>query len=313
MEAATRHGLEFRFLEEPLNTDTAVLSKGCEMVVIFAGDDASEATQRRLIESGVRHIAVRAAGYDNVDIVAAHALGLKVANVPAYSPHAIAEHAVALMLALNRRIVQADHQVHRFDFTVGGLVGFDLYEKTVGIIGTGRIGSVAARILNGFGCKLLAYDIAPDNKLSLETGVHYTDLYCLCEQSDIISLHTCLSPETRYLINEDKIRRMKPGVMLINTARGAVVNTADVLAALQSGQIGSYGADVYEREKGVFFYDHSSSIPDDPMLHELLAHPNVLLTPHQAFVTWEALSNLAETTCFNIACWQRGASSPNEL
>lgn len=304
---------EAMFLKEALSGETAALSGGSSTVSIFAGDDASAGVLQLLSDQGVRQIATRAAGYDNIDLVKAAALGIRVANVPAYSPYAIAEHAVALMLALNRKLIRADRQVHTGDFTVGSLVGFDLHGKTAGIIGTGRIGSKTAAILHGFGCRLLGYDLYPDPQLAASCSLQYTDLATLCRESDIITIHTCLSDRTKHLIGEDAISGMKPGVMLINTARGSVVDTAAVIRALQTGQIGSYGADVYEKEKGVFFYDRTLNKPADPVLDGLLQMPNVLLTPHQAFATREALRNIADTTVLNITCWEKGRSSPNEL
>jgi D-lactate dehydrogenase len=261
----------------------------------------------------VRYIAIRAAGYDNVHLETAHRLAIKVANVPAYSPYAIAEHAVAMMLALNRNIVLADRQVHQHNFAVGKLIGFDMHGKTVGIIGTGKIGGIAARILHGFGCKLLGYDISANPALESECGLCYVSLEKLYADSHIITLHTPFSKSTAQLINRRSIGQMRSGVMLINTARGGVVNTADVIEGLRGGRIGAYGADVYERERGLFFYDHSAKNLDDPLLLEMLSIPNVLITPHQAFATHEALGNIAENTFFSLACWNAGKDSPNEL
>jgi D-lactate dehydrogenase len=302
-DAACRYRLNLRYIDAPLRPGTCHLSEGCSIVVVFAGDDASGSILTTLAAQGVRHMAVRAAGYDNVDMDIARGLGITVANVPEYSPHAIAEHAVALMQALNRKIVLADRQVHGYNFTVDNLVGFDLHQKTIGIIGTGRTGAVAARILYGFGCRLLGCDILPNLELTALYGLQYVDLDTLCSQADVITIHTCLTPGTRRLIRREVIQKMKRGVMLVNTSRGAVVNTSDVLDALKSGHIGAFGADVYERENGVFFYDRSASVPEDELLRELLQHPNVLVTPHQAFATREALRNIAETTCYSIACW----------
>jgi D-lactate dehydrogenase len=217
------------------------------------------------------------------------------------------------MMALNRKLIIADRQVHANNFSVGKLVGFDLHGKTVGIIGTGRIGSVCARILHGFGCSLLGYDVVKNHELEARCSLQYVDLKSLCEKADIITLHTCLTPETKYLINLNLIRTMKHGVMLINTARGAVVNTADVIQGLQDGQIGYYGADVYEGEKGIFFYDRTDNAPEDPVLRQLLGMPNVLITPHQAYATHEALRNIADTTCENIRNWGLGKSAAHEL
>ena len=300
-------------VKEPLSAETAIKAKGFDIVSIFTVDNASALVLELLHNYGVTHISVRAAGYDNIDIAKANQLGIVVANVPEYSPYAIAEHAVALLLALNRKIVMADMQVHEQDFTVGDLIGFDLHGKTVGIIGTGKIGSVLAKIMHGFGCRILAHDIVKNKKLEDEYGVTYVDLPELCSSSSIISLHTCLTPQTKYIINKKTLQLMNPGTILINTSRGACVNTADLIQALQTGRLGCYGADVYENEKGVFFYDHSREELKDPMLKKLLAMPNVLITPHQAFATHEALTNIAATTFYNIDCWRSGKRSENEL
>jgi D-lactate dehydrogenase len=311
--AALRHALPFSYVAEALGPDTVGLSNGCEMISVFAGDDVSAPVLEALNNNGVKYVAVRAAGYDNVDLHTAHRLGMRVANVPEYSPYAIAEHAVGMMMALNRKLITADRQVHSWNFRVGNLIGFDLHEKTVGIIGTGRIGRIVARILHGFGCRLLGHDLKVDPALQDQYGMVYTDLESLCRQSDIITINTCLTQETRHLISGPLIEAMKPGVLLINTSRGAVVDTAAIITGLESGRIGYFGADVYEYEKGVFFYDRSASIPDDPMLHRLLAMPNVLITPHQAYATREALNNIAETTCHNLSCWTNNKSPEHEL
>ena len=239
--------------------------------------------------------------------------GIKVANVPEYSPYAIAEHAVGLMLALNRKLMLADRQVHQYNFTVGNLVGFDLNKKTVGIVGTGRTGSVVAKILHGFGCPLLGYDIVKNEEIVKKYGVKYVDLKTLCQTSDIITLHTPLCAATKYLISAEMLAVMKPTVMLINTARGGIINTDDVLAALAHGKIGYLGLDVYEKEKGIFFYDWSKEKITDEVLKKLLTYPNVIVTPHQAFATQEALSNIADITFYNIDCWAKNESSTHEL
>jgi len=299
--------------EKALSPDTAGEATGFEVVSIFTGDDASAPVIQQLAGVGVKFIAVRAAGYDNVDLHASRAAGIRVANVPAYSPYAIAEHALALMLALNRKLIIADHQVHRQDFTVGNLVGFDLHGKTIGIIGTGKIGSTLIKILSGFGCRLLCYDIRENQDLVTNYGVTYVSLARLCQESDIVSIHTGLTPDTKYMIDRKLIEGMKPGVMLINTGRGAVVNTEDVLYYLEKGHIGYFGADVYEKEKGIFFYDLSTGEVNDAILKKLLSLPNVLITPHQAFATSQALNNIAETTFYNISCWSGNRHSDNEL
>lgn len=300
-------------MEASLNIDSASSANGYDAISIFTGDDASAAVIERLHAYGVKYIAVRAVGYDNVAIDKAYELGIKVANVPAYSPYAIAEHAVCMMLALNRKIVLADKQVKQHDFRVDELVGFDLHGRTVGIIGTGRTGSVLAKILHGFGCKILAYDVSPNHSLCTQYNVTYCKLEELCKLADIISIHTPLNDTTRHLIGANLINLMKPGVMLINTARGAIVNTADVIAGLDSGRMGYFGMDVYEKEKGIFFYDHRSSGLEDKNLKQLQEMSNVLITPHQAFATTDALQNIAATTMDNLNCWAKNETPENEL
>jgi D-lactate dehydrogenase len=313
LHTANNGANEIDLTEKALNSDTVELAKGYEIISIFTGDDASAPVLEKLYSIGVKFIAVRAAGYDNVDISKANELGISVANVPEYSPYAIAEHALALMLALNRKLILANSQVHNHDFTVSKLIGFDMHGKTIGIIGTGKIGSTLIRILQGFGCRLLAYDIKENRELEMKYGVSYVPLHILCRESDIISIHACLNPVTKHMIHKDMIYQMKKGVMLINTSRGACVNTEDILHFLENGHIGYYGADVYEKEKGIFFYDWSGKKLDDTMLKRLLSLPNVLITPHQAFATTEALGNIANTTFYNIFGWVHDGKCDNEL
>jgi len=294
-----------------LNMRTVQRADGFDCVSIFTSDDASAPVIRKLKQAGVKYIAVRATGFDNVDIKEAENCGITVANVPKYSPFAVAEHATALILALERNIVIADEQVHNFNFLIDDLVGSDIHGKTVGIIGTGRIGSAMCHIMDGFGCKVLAYDLQKDQ--SLERIAKYVSLDELCEKADIISLHIPLNQNTRHLINKSLISRMKDNVMIINTARGAIVNTDDIIAGLRNGKIGYYGADVYESEKGIFFNDLSHSGLNDDKLKELMAMKNVLITPHQGFATMQAITNIAFTTFMNVRCWSRGISSPYEL
>ena len=304
---------ELTLQEQPLNEHTVALAAGYEAVVVFTGDDVSASVLKQLHENGIKYIAIRAVGYDNVDIKAAVELHIQCANVPEYSPYAIAEHAVALMLCLNRKLIMADRQVHQQNFTVGTLVGFDLHNKTVGIIGTGRTGSIAAKILHGFGCNTLAFDLAKNDALTEKYNLHYVDLDTLCRSSDIITIHTPLNAGTRYLIDKEKLSLMKKGVMLINTARGAIIHTEDVMEALHDGTIGYLGLDVYEKEKGVFFYDHSENKITDEWLIKLMTYPNVIITPHQAFATQEALTNIADTTFYNLDQWSQQLPSENEL
>jgi D-lactate dehydrogenase len=313
LEAANTAGLEVAYIDKALSIHSVEEAAGYDAVCIFAGDDASAPVIEGLAALGVYFIAVRAAGYDNVDLAKAGKLGIAVANVPRYSPYAIAEHAVALVLALNRKLILADNRVHQHDFRVDELVGFDLNGKTIGIIGTGRIGSIFAKIMHGFGCRLLGYDISPDEKLATAYGLEYVDLNTICKQSDIIAIHTCLTAGTKYIINKNNIALFKKGMMLINTSRGACVNTADLVEGLESGAVGYYGADVYEHEKGLFFYNRSQKKLNDEMLGKLLSFSNVLITPHQAFATKEALKNIADTTFYNLGCWNRRKNSKHEL
>ena len=307
---ATHH---VRMLDTRLTLETAGLAQGSEAVSIFVNDNASAEVLQKLKDAGVRYLALRSAGFNHVDLAAASRLGIRVARVPEYSPPAIAEHTVALMLALNRKIVRAHNRVRDLNFSLDGLTGFDMRGKIVGIIGTGKIGRVVAAILNGFGCKLLAFDPIESDELKNKYEVTYTDLDTLFSKADIITLHLPLTKESRYLINKEGIAQMKHGVMLINTSRGALVNTRDVIAGLKSGKIGFFGIDVYEEEGGLFFEDHSEDILQDDVIARLMTFQNVLITSHQAFLTREALEEIATTTNYNLACWERGQDSKNEL
>lgn len=304
---------DISFTETALSLDTTDESIGYDVISIFTADDCSADVLKRLQQNGIKFIAIRAAGHDNVDLKKAVELGIRVANVPEYSPYAVAEHALALILSMNRKIILSDRQVHLHNFTISNLIGFDLHNKTIGIIGVGKIGSVLVKILHGFGCHLMGYDIQENEKLKHQYGLEYVTLTRLCSESNIISINTCLTPKTRYLVDSKLIALMQRGVMLINTGRGGCVNTADVITGLESGQISYYGADVYENEKGIFFHDLSDKKMEDPLLKKLLDMPNVLITPHQAFATKEALSNIASTTFYNIDCWEKGKTNKHEL
>jgi D-lactate dehydrogenase len=313
LEAANAAKEDVVFINDALSLQTACKAKGFEIISIFTADDASAVVIESLHKNGVRYIATRASGYDNIDLHKANELGIPVANVPDYSPYAIAEYAVALVLALNRKFIIGDKQVQQQNFTIDNLVGFDLHGKTAGIIGVGRIGSVFAKIMHGFGCRLLGYDIREHKDVKEKYGLEYVDLPTLCREANIISIHTGLTPKTKYIINKKMIGLMQWGVILINTGRGGFVNTADVIADLKAGHIGYYGADVYENERGVFFYDYSDKELKDTMLKELLTMPDVLITPHRAFATGEALTDIAVTTFYNIDCMKRNRESGNEL
>lgn len=305
-------GHDLEFFEAALTPQTCGLAAGFEAVCVFVNDRVDAKLLRCLAGEGVKVVALRCAGFNNVDLEAARACGLQVVRVPAYSPYAVAEHAVALMLTLNRRTHRAYNRVREGNFALTGLLGFDMHGKTVGIVGTGRIGNALASIMHGFGCTLLGHD-QYENKDCLALGMRYVDRDTLLSQSDIISLHCPLTPETRHMIDVHSIPRMKQGVMLINTGRGALVDTAAVIAGLKSGHIGSLGMDVYEQEESLFFEDHSNEIIQDDQLERLLTFHNVLITSHQGFFTQEALRAIAETTLGNLAQIEAGQSCPNAL
>ena len=313
LKASASANLDIAFTPEVLSAGTAVLAEVFDAISVFTSDDASTEVIRQLYKSGVHYIAARSAGYDNIDLVTAGEVGIRVANVPEYSPNAIAEHAVALMLGLNRKLIKATSQVQHNNFTVDNLVGFDLNKKKVGIIGMGRIGITVAKILDGFGCRIMAYDAVPDITLPEKYNLFYTGLHTLCSMCDIITIHLPLNTKTRHLIDKRLISIMKPGVMLINTARGAVVNTQDVITGLSTGQIGYFGMDVYEYEKGLFFNDWSNRPINDNLLTQLIAFDNVMVTPHQGFATHEALSAIAAATFHNLACWANEQKPANEI
>ena len=306
-----RHQL--KLLESRLSIETAILAKGSKTVSLFTGDDASAGILEKLNEFGVKNIALRSAGFNNVDLTKAAELGIKVARVPAYSPYAVAEHTVALILGLNRKLIRAHNRVRESNFSLNGLTGFDLNGKTVGIIGTGKIGAVLVKILHGFGCKILANDVFEDKILIEKYNVKYTNCETLCGQSDIISLHVPLTEDTKHLIDSNCIASMKTGVMLINTSRGGLVNTKAVINGLKTGHIGYFGMDVYEEEEGLFFEDHSDDILQDDVIARLMTFNNVLITSHQAFLTDTALTNIAETTIYNLDCFERQILSGNEV
>jgi D-lactate dehydrogenase len=286
---------------------------GCKAISIFTGDNASAPVLDLLNKTGVKYLALRSAGFNHVDLKKVKELGMQAARVPAYSPYAVAEHAVALMLALNRKLIPGNRRIMNRNFSLDGLTGFDMHGKTAGIIGTGKIGAVLAGILHGFGCKVLAFDMIEQKELRERHLVEYTTLQTLCERSDIISLHVPLTESTHYMIGRTQIESMKPGVMLINTARGGLVNTKEVLAALQKKHIGSFGMDVYEKEGGLFFEDHSKDILQDEVLNALMGMDNVLITGHQAFLTDTALKNISETTIYNLDCFEKGIGNENGL
>ncbi len=298
-------GLELHFQPARLSLDTVALAERHEVVCPFINDDLSAPVLEQLAAGGTQLIALRSAGYNHVDLRAAKRLGLEVVRVPAYSPHAVAEHAVALILALNRRLHRAYNRTREGDFSLHGLTGFDLVGKTVGVIGTGQIGATFARIMAGFGCELLAYDPFPNPEV-VALGARYLSLREVLEQSRIISLHCPLTAESKHLINRDSLAHVQPGAMLINTGRGGLVDTPALIDALKEGQLGYLGLDVYEEEAQLFFEDRSDLPLQDDVLARLLTFPNVIVTAHQAFLTHEALGAIAETTLGNIADWAAG-------
>lgn len=299
--------LELHFQPARLTLDTAALADGHEVVCAFINDDLSAPVLERLAAGGTRLIALRSAGYNHVDLPAAQRLGISVVRVPAYSPHAVAEHAMALILALNRQLHRAYNRTRDGDFSLHGLTGFDLVGKTVGIVGTGQIGATFAKIMSGFGCKLLAYDPYPNPQVEA-LGAQYVSLEALLAQAQIISLHCPLTPDTKHLINARSLATMQRGAMLINTGRGALVDTPALSEALKSGQLGYLGLDVYEEEALLFFEDRSDHPLQDDVLARLLTFPNVIVTAHQAFLTHEALGAIAQTTLDNIQAWADGAA-----
>src|ERR1041384_3714074 len=307
LQRATSNGeIEWHFVDWRLSAETASAAQDARAVCIFVNDRADRACLEALASFGVKHIALRCAGFNGVDIAAATELGLSVTRVPAYSPYAVAEHAVALLLALNRKIPRASNRVHDLNFSLNGLVGFDLHGKTAGILGTGKIGRVTAQILRGFGMKVLAYDPFESAEWAKQHGVTYTDARTLARQCEVISLHTPLTPETHHIIRRETLELMKPGTILINVSRGALIDTKALIEALKSGQLGGVGLDVYEEAEGVLFEDLSGQILHDDELARLLTFPNVLITAHQAFLTREALAEIARVTVANLVAFAIG-------
>lgn len=299
----TQHTL--RYIDTRLNEQSVSLSAGSEVVCLFVNDQANAETIRAMSEERVKLIALRCAGFNNVDLAAAKLHDIPVVRVPAYSPHAIAEHAVALILTLNRKTHKAYNRVREGNFSLDRLTGFDLFGKTIGVVGTGKIGAVFAAVMLGFGCKVCAYDVQENEEL-VSKGVQYSSLPDLLAIADIVSLHCPLTTATRHLINADSLQTMKTGAMLINTGRGALIDSAAVIAALRSGKLGYLGLDVYEQEEHLFAQDLSDTIIQDELILQLMAFPNVLITAHQAYFTEEALSEIALTTMANIDSFAAG-------
>jgi D-lactate dehydrogenase len=300
LERASNGGVDWRFLEFRLNRETAQTANGARAVCVFVNDHVDRDCLQALATQKVELVALRCAGFNNVDLTAAKELKLSVTRVPVYSPYAVAEHAVALLLTLNRKVHRAFNRVRELNFGLNGLVGFDLYGKTAGVVGTGRIGRIFAQILRGFGMKVLAFDPVPSPDWAKQNDVEYVEPKTLAQKSDVISLHLPLTPETKHLIRRETLAVMKPGAILINVSRGALIDTRDLIEALKSGQLGGVALDVYEEEEGIFFEDLSGQVLQDDDLARLLTFPNVLITSHQAFLTREALSNIAQTTVANL-------------
>jgi len=311
-KANETHDHELSFLLPHLDETTIVLAQGFDAVCIFVNDQLDAELISKLAEMGVRLIALRCAGYNNVDLQAAAKNALTVVRVPAYSPYAVAEHTMALLLALNRKVHRAFNRVRESNFALEGLLGFDIHGLTVGVVGTGKIGMIVARILAGFGCHLLAYDPYPNSECR-KLGVQYTSIEDLLTRSQIVTLHCPLTPETHHLINQSAIAKMKKGVTLINTSRGALVDTKAVIAGLKTGKIGYLGLDVYEEEGDMFFEDLSGLVIQDDVFARLTTFPNVIITGHQAFFTQEALTNIAETTLANIKEFETTGTCVNQV
>lgn len=311
-QANRQHNHQLKFFTPNLNLETVDLANGFEAVCAFVNDRLDLPVIEILHQQGIRLIALRCAGYNNVDLGAAKEVGITIVRVPAYSPYAVAEHAIALILTLNRKIHRAYNRVREGNFALNGLLGFDLHGRTVGIVGTGKIGRIAGQILHGFGCHILAYDIYP-NKEFAEQYAEYVSFEDLLIQSDIISLHCPLTTETHHLIDDKAIAKMKTGVMLVNTSRGGLINTKAVIQGLKTKQIGHLALDVYEQESSIFFEDMSEEIIQDDVFERLLTFPNVIITGHQAFFTADALNNIAETTLNNITAIEQNQDCLNKV
>jgi len=312
LDAANEGRHELTYYEMGLWEETVPLSHGFEAICAFVNDDLSRPVVEALHANGVRFIAMRCAGFNNLDLQACAELGIKVARVPKYSPYAVAEHAAALVLALNRKTHRAYNRIREGNFSIEGLLGFDLHGKTAALIGTGTIGAVAAKIFLGFGMRVVAYDPYP-NKECVGLGVEFGPLDTIVAEADVISLHCPLTPETHHVVDADRIAKMKRGVMIINTSRGGLIDTQAIIDGLKSGHLGAVGLDVYEEEEDLFFEDLSGTIITDDVFSRLLTFPNVLVTGHQAFFTREALDRISAVTMGNISCFEEGRELENEV
>jgi D-lactate dehydrogenase len=310
---AQKYGLEITLFEHRLDEITAKLLNDTQAIATFANDNLSDITLRELKSRGVRMISLRSAGYSHLDLKSAKSLGLTIARVPSYSPEAIAEHALALMLCLNRKLIQASRRVRELNFKLDGLEGFTVAGKTIGVVGAGKIGLAFVRMMNGFGCRVLVHDPYVDK--SQLTGIYQAelvDMATLCRESDVISLHCPLTEKTRYLIDREQLHLMKPHVILVNTGRGGLIHTQELIQAIKDKRLGGVALDVYEHEEGVFFHDFSAEGIDDDKLARLLTFPNVVVTSHQAFFTHEALTNIAQTSLKNVADYFAGGGAAIE-
>lgn len=307
-EKKGNYDFDIIYHEEKLNKRTAIFAQDSDAIVAFVNDDLGKETLEMLYKQGIRMVAMRCAGYNNIDFKYAYEK-IHIARVPAYSPYAVAEHTMAIILLLNRKLHRAYNRTREYNFSLNGLTGFDLYKKTVGVIGTGKIGQTFIHICQGFGMNILAYDPFPIK----DSDIHYVSLEELCEQSDIISLHCPLTKESHYIINERTISLMKKGVFLINTSRGALIDSEALLEGIKNHKIGAAGLDVYEEETDLFYEDYSNTIIQDDTLARLISMPNVIVTSHQAFLTKEALENIAETTLENLYQYFNGDIVKNEI
>lgn len=304
---------ELAYMEEPLTEDSVRSMHECDAVLIFTSDNGSASILKVLAGKGVKFVALRSAGYDHIDLKAAQSLHLQVANVPGYSPYAVAEHAVLLLMALNRKLLLGQALLRQNDFRLNGLTGFDVHGKTVGIIGLGRIGKVFSKIMNGFGCNVLCYDPYVSASQQQELNIQLVSFSKLCAESDIISIHCPLNNDSRHLFNKSVFTQLKENAYLINTSRGPVIKAVDLLDALDNNLLGGVGLDVYEFEKGLFFQDHRNDKIEDIVFQQLRKHKKVIITGHQAFLTETALKNIAETCLYNLDCFEQGLHCENQL
>ena len=309
---AKKEELQFTYFDSPLNRDTANLASGFEVICVFVNDKVDRETIDQLSQFGVRLIALRCAGYNNVDLGAAREKDIRLVRVPAYSPEAVAEHALALILTLNRKTHKAYNRVREGNFSLNKLMGFNLHGKKVGVIGTGKIGATFCKIMKGMGCEVLAFDLYPSEDLKRQ-GIIYKPLEKIFEETDIISLHCPLNPDTKHMINKESLSKMKHGIMIINTSRGALIYTPDILEGLAEKKVGYLGIDVYEQEENIFFKDLSEMIIEDDLILRLISYPNVLITSHQAYFTREAMEEITQTTIENIREFCEGRTLTNEL